>query len=467
MNSLRGRLWLGYALLAGVLLVVVFLGLLASIQRNALFYPQALAQVRVVERRLIVPLNTLQNSSERLAALNMVARSSSERLVWLSDEGDLLFDSGAGKMGALGLRRLVSEETPAQVGVMLDRQEKMWIYSLQPLEDGSFLLVLTPRPNLALRALVRNEIITPLVWAAMIALALALVLSLTLGKWITRPLQDLVEGAQRVAQGEYPQVVASGPREVQQLAVAFNQMSRKVQAGQQSQRDFLANVTHELKTPLTSIQGFAQAVLDGTVQTPQQVQEAAQVMHQEAERMNRLVLELLVLARLESGTAEMRRQPVVVADLLAQVGQKFSLQAQAGQVQIELMVSDLPDLMGDWDRLVQVFSNLLDNALRYTPPGGRVLLVAEQQTQGWLLVQVVDGGPGIAPEEQERIFERFYQADRSRRGGRSGVGLGLPIARQICRAHGGDLTVSSSPGQGCTFVVKLPFQQACDRGKKS
>jgi signal transduction histidine kinase len=464
MSSLRTRLWLGYVLVVGVALFVVFWGLSVSIQRNALFYPQAVLQLRAVENRAAARLNELSDQTQQMAMLRGLSQTSGKRLVWLDEVGQVLLDSGEGQQATfapLRLRRLVMTESLQSAGMVRDRRQKTWLYSLQVLDDGSFLLTMMPRPAFVLRTLIRNEMIAPLISAGAVALFLALGLSLAIGNWVAKPLQQLGDGARRLAGGEYPSLVVDGPLEVKELAHAFNEMSRKVQVTQQAQRDFLANVTHELKTPLTSIQGFAQAILDGAVQTPQQVQQAAQVMYQEAERMNRLVLDLLTLARLESGVAGLRRDRLDIAVLLEQVRQKFAVQAQSQQVALVLQVSALPVFWGDGDRLMQVLSNLVDNALRYTPCGGTVWLSAQME-EGWLLMTVRDCGPGIALEEQERIFERFYQADRSRRSGRGGVGLGLPIARQICRAHGGDLFVRSSPGQGSTFVVKLPSPQAQD-----
>jgi signal transduction histidine kinase len=234
-------------------------------------------------------------------------------------------------------------------------------------------------------------------------------------------------------------------------------MSQRVQASQQSQREFVANVSHELKTPLTSIQGFAQAVLDGAAQTPEALQQAAGVIYNEASRMNRLVMDLLSLARLEAGTADLQSAPVNMDLLLRGVVEKFTPQAQAAQVDLREDIHDVPGLIGDGDRLAQVFTNLVDNAIKFTPPGGQVTVTAQPE-DGWVTVRVVDSGPGIAPEDQARIFERFYQVDKSRRGGTGrGVGLGLAIAQQIVLAHHGKIWVESQSGQGSCFMVKLPL----------
>jgi signal transduction histidine kinase len=214
-----------------------------------------------------------------------------------------------------------------------------------------------------------------------------------------------------------------------------------------------------LKTPLTSIQGFAQAILDGAAQTPEALQQAASVIFNEAGRMHRLVMDLLVLARLEGGTADLQKAPVDLGLLLNNIIDKFKLQAEQANVRFNLQLGPLPTITGDGDRLSQVFTNLVDNAIKYSPAGGQVTIFAALAGAD-VLIQVRDSGTGISPEDQKRIFERFYQVDKSRRGGSGrGVGLGLAIAHQIVTAHHGRIWVDSAPGQGSTFSVSLPVMQ--------
>jgi signal transduction histidine kinase len=251
-------------------------------------------------------------------------------------------------------------------------------------------------------------------------------------------------------------------------------MSERVKQGQQSQRDFVANVSHELKTPITSIQGFAQAMLDGTVDTLEQRRQAAQVIFDESTRMHRLVLELLDLARLESGIAEMARLPVEMVSLLEGVVEKFAPQAHLSQISIALTAEEPLVVSGDTDRLAQLFANLLDNALKFSPPGDSIELRLSRDRE-FAEIAVADSGPGIPPQDLGRVFERFYQTDKSRRGGASrGIGLGLAIAREIALAHGGSITAfnrgdpggtavmagSQNPGShGSVFVVKIPIAE--------
>jgi signal transduction histidine kinase len=297
----------------------------------------------------------------------------------------------------------------------------------------------------------------PVVLAAGFALIVSLLVAFWLARWVGNPLQEIVDTSHRMPSAEVKAVTPRGPREVQELAQAFNDMNQRVQNSQQSQRAFVANVSHELKTPLTSVQGFAQAILDGTAATPETQRQAAQVIYDESARMHRMVLDLLDLARLDAGTLDLQRVPVDLTGLLNSVAEKFSLQARATGVIIRVEAEALPAITGDGDRLAQVFTNLVDNALKHTPAGGSITLRAAA-TGSTVRVEVADTGAGIPAEAQAHIFERFFQADPSRPGGaRHGAGLGLAIVKEIVAAHGGTISVRSEPGTGSTFTVTLPL----------
>jgi signal transduction histidine kinase len=341
-----------------------------------------------------------------------------------------------------------------------DASKVVWIYRLQRLGDGNILLAATQREGLNLQAIFRDEFTILVMRAGLVTLVVSIILSILMARWIASPLQRIALAARGIAQCEYQRISPDGPREVKELATAFNDMAQRVQTSQQSQRDFVANVSHELKTPLTSIQGFAQAILDGTVNTPESVEKAAGIIRSEAERMYRLVMELLTLARLDAGTANFERGPVNLTDLLQSVVEKMAPQARAANVSLETSLASIPAVLGDGDRLSEVFTNLVDNALKYTPEGGQVAISA-RANGSWDEISVADTGSGLTPEEQARIFERFYQADKSRQkaagpGSGSGAGLGLAIAREIIQAHGGTIQVISVPGKGSNFITRIP-----------
>ena len=300
----------------------------------------------------------------------------------------------------------------------------------------------------------------PLFIAGGIALVLSALLAWLISRSVARPLQQVAGAAHAIALGDYDQTVpVSGPSEARRLAQDFNIMTGQVRASRDAQRDFVANVSHELKTPLTSIQGYSQAILDGTADDPETVQRSAAIVHDEAERMARMVSELLDLARIESGQIVMRQEQVELRALLENVVERFRLQAEDAGVVLTTQAADLPPLTGDGDRLAQVFINLLDNALKHTPPGGQVTVMAELLTPSSagkaVQVTVSDNGQGIPPEDLPRVFERFYQVDKSRKHTGS-VGLGLVIAREIVEAHGGSIEAESIVGLGTRFSVLLP-----------
>jgi len=262
-----------------------------------------------------------------------------------------------------------------------------------------------------------------------------------------------------MAQGDYSQrVPPRGPDEVRHVAESFNSMAAQVQATHVAQRDFVANVSHDLKTPLTAISGWSQALLDGAAGAPADRQRAAETIYDEAGRMSRMVNQLLDLARIESGQLQVTRRIVDLSQVMTDVHRSQLPRARARGIELTLDAPVAPPLLGDTDRLVQVFDNLVDNALTYTPAGGRVHL-AVRAGEGYVEGIVSDTGAGIPADELPRVFERFYRLEKSRaRGedGRRGAGLGLAIVHELVVAHGGTVSVSSEVGRGSAFVVRLP-----------
>lgn len=290
--------------------------------------------------------------------------------------------------------------------------------------------------------------------AVIIGLFFAFVASFMFVRWISHPLDQISHTAGAIAAGDYSQRTAiSGPHELRLTASAFNQMVEQVEITQQAQRDFLANVSHDLKTPLTSIQGFAQAIYEGVAEG-QQAQKSAEIIESEALRMNRMVNDLLELARIQSGRLEMMRSTIDIQRILETVGRSLQIKAQQKSVTLHVDIPRLPHIAGDGDRLAQVFTNLTDNAIKHTASHGEVWLRAETNNTG-IQIEVEDTGEGIPAEDISRIFERFYQVDKSR-AKRQGTGLGLAISKEIVDAHGGRITVESEVNRGTTFTVWLP-----------
>lgn len=299
----------------------------------------------------------------------------------------------------------------------------------------------------------------PFLWAGLAALAVSILIAVLLARSVYVPIRRVTNAAEEISRGNYEQEVpVAGPKEVKGLAASFNQMAKQVKHSQQMLRDFVADVSHELRSPLTSIKGFAQAMVDGTAKDKEAQLKAATVIEDESKRMMRLVEELLEFSRLESGQIKMVKESVDLKDLLQQCHEIFLMRAKEKNIKLRTEIKPLPPVTGDIDRLEQVFNNLLDNALKHTPSGGKVGIVARQPNPNFVEIAVTDTGPGIPAEQLRHVFERFYRADTSagKAGTGTGTGLGLAIARQIARAHGGDINIKSKLGKGTEFLVRLP-----------
>jgi two-component system phosphate regulon sensor histidine kinase PhoR len=222
-------------------------------------------------------------------------------------------------------------------------------------------------------------------------------------------------------------------------------------------QDFVANVSHEFKTPLTAIQGFAETLLSGAIDDPKNNRRFLRIIRDHATRLARLTDDLLKLARIEAGKLELQLLPVSIAEVV-EPGTDTAL-LKANQKQIELTVdipADLPQIRGDATLLRDVLQNLTDNAIQYTPPGGKICVTAEAKKRE-VIVSVADTGIGIPLSDQERIFERFYRVDAARSREAGGTGLGLSIAKHIVEVHGGRLWVESEVGAGSKFSFSVPI----------
>jgi len=221
-------------------------------------------------------------------------------------------------------------------------------------------------------------------------------------------------------------------------------------------QDFVANVSHEFRTPLTAIQGFAETLLSGAIDDPENRRRFVEIIRDHAGRLAALTEDLLKLSRIEAGELKLNFQPVQVEQLVASCLETAQLKASRKQLRLTVhFPSDLPSMRGDPNRLQEVLQNLLDNAVQYTPGGGKVEVFASQ-SNGNVVVTVADNGIGIPQAEQDRIFERFYRVDTARSREVGGTGLGLSIARHIVEAHGGRIWVESAVGEGSQFHFSIP-----------
>jgi histidine kinase len=292
----------------------------------------------------------------------------------------------------------------------------------------------------------------------------ALLVSLFFSRSVVAPLRAMMKASQRIAEGHYDERVrVSGSDELAQLGARFNSMAGRLEQTETMRRQLLGDVSHELRTPLTAIGGYMEGLIDGVLPATPETYE--QVRH-EALRLGRLVDDLQELSRVESGSFHLDLRPISLSVPLATTAKRLALQFDEKQITLTLdLPADpsagsgqvLPPVLADEDRLTQVLTNLLANALAYTPAGGAVT-VSAQKTGGELRVAVMDSGVGIPPEHLAHIFDRFYRVDASRsRGAGGGSGIGLTIARRLVEAHGGRMWAESDgENKGSVFFFTLP-----------
>jgi signal transduction histidine kinase len=468
------RLWL--KLLAGfVLVAVVAVGLVAVLANRVTTrqFQIYVSQGRQVRAERLAPAfaayydqtGSWAGVSEWMASLETAApieqgqgqgqrrgrvgSAAADRLVLADAEGRVLVDSG----GELAGQRL--SEAELALGTLIEVAGQL---------VGRLLVPAVEAVHQSLEGEFLREVNDSLLWAGLAAGAVALVLGLLLARQLTAPLRALTDASQNLAQGkldptqhgDVPQVETRSRDEIGELSRAFNQMARSLARQETLRRNLMADIAHELRTPLSVIRSDLEALLDGVyAPTP----EALGSLHEETLLLSRLVDDLRALAQAEAGQLRLERRPVDVGGVLRGAMASFAANAKAQDQRLSLdLPPHLPAVDADPQRVQQVVANLISNALRHAAGaredrgGGRVVVSARQRG-GEVQVSVADDGPGILPEDLPHVFDRFWRGDRARAGG---SGLGLAIARELVLAHGGRIWVESEPGQGASFSFTLP-----------
>lgn len=378
--------------------------------------------------------------------------------------------AGSAMMGNMMGQRLVLAD--AQGTVVSDTQGELAGKSLLPeeIDNGQPVLlagqligtlIVTPNfqsaqgtPASDFLASVNRSILTAVVIAGFIALILGAGLFLQ----ITAPMRQLQKAASAIAAGDLSQrVVLRSKDEIGQLGQAFNQMAESLARAEIQRRHMVADVAHELRTPLAVIQANAEGMLDGVLPLdPEQVN----AVYQETLLLNRLVGDLRLLSLAEAGELQLERHPTAPGALVEQVVEHMKSQAAQRGIRLEGKIqAGLPERALDSDRITQVLTNLIGNAMRYTPQDGTILVEAATQQDGRVKITVTDSGPGIPAEDLPYIFDRFYRGDKSRARTSGGSGLGLAIVKQLVEAHGGQVQVESPAypqgGNGTRFIISL------------
>jgi len=299
-------------------------------------------------------------------------------------------------------------------------------------------------------------------YATLAALISAILASFFISRQVVTPMLRMMSLSHRIAEGEYEERLslpggqqADQTDELGQLALSFNQMADKLEKTETMRRQLIGDVTHELRTPLTAVKGYLEGLMDGVLPPDP---ETYQQIHSEIDRLQRLVNDLQELSRVEAGAIQLQLAPVSPASLIERIQSALGRQFEEKNIQLVTDVEPgLPDVLVDKDRIIQVLTNLVGNALQYTPNGGKVTMTTRRE-RSEILFSVKDTGIGISAEQLTHVFNRFYRTDKSRNRASGGSGIGLTIAKALVQAHQGKIWAESSgEGKGSTFSFLIPL----------
>ena len=471
--SIRGRLTLWYTAVLAVLLALFNVSVYLTLSRSL---------------RVTVDQTITQRAQEVSNAISEVLTARADPLSYLLRERVVLPDIDVFASPGLYVQVVTTD------GRLIAKSDNLGDQSLpitaeelsRVVQDGESVLVTSEARKTALR-----EISVPISWrgdmvgVVQVARSLqdveealsqlgklllgwsvaGLLVAVAVGSWLSgralRPIDSVTRAAQSIveAQDLSRRLDDAGPQdEVGRLATTFNRMLERIEGLFRSQQRFIADVSHELRTPLTTVQGYLSLLRRNEVRRdPDTLTEIVDTVESEVSRMSRLAADLLLMAQAEAGV-ELAKEPVELDTLILDVFRQAK--ALPGAAGLRLGHEDQAVVLGDPDRLRQLFLNLVDNAIKYTPADGQITLSMTRETRDgteWALVEVEDTGIGIPPEDLAHIFERFYRVDKARSRAQGGVGLGLSIARWIVDSHDGHIMVESEYGQGSTFRVWLPM----------
>jgi signal transduction histidine kinase len=482
LNSLRTRLFVSFALLV-LLALVMAAGVFVALRRDAsdretLERVEAAAPAISFELRAIFDREA--GEQQVVDYLHAAARQRGVRILLVDwRDGVVQEDSGVTMRG----RRLelpsFGAPTPSGVshfeswrGNTSESRDLTFFTGIYgtgrpftlgrvPADPGANLITVVAVP----RETVANAwfgLLPGLVWAGLAALALSAVMAILLARSIAGPVLALTRASEEIARGNFDQeVLPASPDEIRRLALAFNMMAREVGHSQIQTRALIANVSHDLKTPLTSILGFSQALHDGEAPEAQEVLELSGIIHEEAERIFAIVEDLLYLSQLEAGEVVLRRGSVGLEEVVARCFRRIEAALAGDEIAAEIDIAPGLSLLGDAGKIERILDNLLDNARKYTPRGGRIVLTAAPapDVSGQASITVFNSGSYIGAADLERVFDRFYRTDRSRGSSTGGTGLGLAIVRDLVRLQRGRIHATSVAGAGTTFTVDLPLAE--------
>ena len=446
--SLRLRLILGFALILALALGSVSVYVSKVAEREGVDFERRREEVRKhrIERLVSRSYRSGRNWKEVQSVLDRTRPVVDSRIVVRDRQGKVVGDSHPEHGPPAALKR--SRTTRADWPIVSGDEEV-----------GTFGVTAVAGPEGANEPAVSrlvDSLNEHLLWTGIIAGVGGLVLVSLVSRQMLAPLQALGGVAGRLGGGDLNQrAVDSGPREVRQLARSFNRMAEDLQEAEERRRNLVADVAHELRTPLFNIQGYLEAVKDGLLEPNE---ETIDTIHQQALQLGRLVEDLRLLAQAEAGELHLNLEPDSLTKVARDTVEGARARAETNGIDLRYEEPEALPLVGmDRSRVAQVIGNLLDNAIQNTREGGAVTVSAGLGQNGEAVVRVADQGEGIPEEAMPLVFERFYRVDPSRARTTGGAGLGLTIAKRLVEAHGGEISAESVLGEGSTFSFTLPL----------
>jgi heavy metal sensor kinase len=454
LGSIRVRLTLWYVLLLALILAGFSTFIYLRLERD--LYSEA-DRLLLDEAR---GLSTALQSGDEANLSGLLADVPAGTIAVLSEpsSGRVLASQSGSTQAVADLRRMAAQsDTRSSVQGVTLAGDSTWRLATMPVtvddQARSNWIVRVARSDRDVDAALR-QLLAQIALAVPIVLLVAIASGLFLAGRALDPIDAITRTAAHIGAEDLGQrLQIHGRDEVGRLAGTFDAMLDRLDRAFQQQRQFTADASHELRTPLTMLMSQIEISLERS-RSPEQYQQTLRSLRDDVAELSRLVSELLMLARAEAGQEPLARDRLDLTDIAAGVVSSMQLLACDRQVQLTAAHEGNVQLSGDETRLLQLTINLVDNAIKYTPRGGKVSVTTRAEP-GWAVLEVADTGPGIQPQHRERIFERFFRSDAARSRG-NGAGLGLAISRWIAQAHGGDIRVADAISGGATFCVRLP-----------
>ncbi|WP_418792467.1 sensor histidine kinase [Phosphitispora sp. TUW77] len=450
-----------------IISTLAMLGVLLSFLLNNYFIYNKQMEMMVKANditKLVKPFLANKRDPGELIGLLNFADSNLGTEIWVIDSKGFVIAAAANQKAHEGDLLNAEDLLAMQQGKVITRKGKSQLYDetvlwvINPIEENNRIIggiiVYAPIIGIALTMIkVRNLFI----YSAAVSIVFSTIVVYFLSKYVTGPLHKMNSVAKQLASGNFAERVSvKQGDEIGDLGMAFNHMASEIEKSEKVRRDFLADVSHELRSPLTIIQGFIEAMIDGKDTTPEKRKKYLGILHDESLRLGRLVNELLDLSKMESGTMDFIKEPIDIAKIVCDTAIKVRAAINDKEIKVYPDYTGVSIIvLGNRDRLEQVMTNLLDNAFRFAPSGSEIG-ISLSESEADITVTVRDEGKGIPEEELPYIWERFYKVDKARNRAQSGTGLGLAIVKHIVQSLGGRVFVSSSIGSGTEIGFVLP-----------